>query len=446
MKLRINILALFVILCLGAFAQQTENDEQLSFTLQEAKAYAAKHSYSTQQAVMDEEIARKKVKETTAIGLPQVSASGQFQQYIDIPTQVIPNFLGDSPEYLEAKFGTEFNINGGISASQLLFDGSYLVGLKAAKVYREMASNQVVKSEQEIQKEVAYSYALVLVSERNIEILKGSKSNIDSMLFETEQLYKEGFTEEQNVDQLRLTASEITNQLNNAERQTEVARNLLKFQMGIEVAKTIELTNELEEVLTTAEQETLLTQTLDINTHIDYKIALTNEELQRLNMRNEKAGFLPKLSAFYNYQQSYMSDELDVTSDFWFPTNVWGINLEVPIFTSFQRRFKVQQTQIDYEKAQLQTEQASQSLQLGVLQAKADYNQALSSYEVKKGNYELAKKIFDKESIKFQEGVSSSLDFTQAQNQMLESQSNYLMAILTLVESKTNLDNALNNY
>lgn len=453
MKTRLTGLVALLFLWVGARSQSQET--QRSFTLEEARAYAVKHSYSTRQAAMDEEIAKKKVKETTAIGLPQVSASAEFQNFLDIPTQVIPNFINASmpnpdpnaPEFIEAQFGTDYNISAGVSASQLIFDGSYIVGLQASKAYKDLSIKQRIKTEQQIQNDVTNAYALVLVSEENVKVLQANLENLDTLLLETEQLYQEGFTEEESVDQLRLISSSIKNQVNNAKRQQIIARNMLKFQMGIPVADQIELKQSLNEILTVNSQENLLNSSLDINAHIDYQLALNNEALKGLTLKNNKAGFLPRLSAFYNYQQSYLNNEFDVSNgDYWFPTNLWGLKLEVPIFTSFMKVYQVQQATIELEKAELQTQQASEALQLGVLRAKADYDQALGNYTVKEGNYELATKIYKKEQIKYKEGVSSSMDFTQAQNQMLQEQANYLMSIYQLVETKTALDNALNNY
>ena len=453
--MRIKPTAFVALLFLWVGAQAQTKEESRIFSVEEAKAYAIEHSYSTRQAAMDEEIARKKVKETTAIGLPQISGSAEFQNFIEIPTQVIPNFINaglpqpdpNAPEFIEAQFGTDYNISAGITASQLIFDGSYLVGLQASKAFKDFSIKQRIKTEQQIQDEVTTAYAMVLVTEKNVEVLQQNKANIDTLLYETKQLYSEGFSDEESVDQLKIISSRLKNQVGNAQRQVIISRNMLKFQMGIPVAESIELKEDIMDLLTVAREDDVLNQALDINAHIDYQIALNNEALKSLSLRNDKAGFLPKLNAFYNYQQSYLANELELANgDTWFPTNVWGLSLNVPIFTSFRKTFQMQQSQIELEKAALQTEQASEALQLGLLRSKANYDQALGNFDVQKSNYDLATRIFNKEQIKYTEGVSSSLDFTQAQNQMLQEQANYLISIYQLIEAKTALNNALNNY
>ncbi len=458
-------LILMTLMLSATVTAQGQSADSLSFTLTEAQQYAVEHSYSSQQAKFDVKKAKQKVRETTAIGLPQVQAKAGFSQFFDIPTQVIPDFIspavlgtlieegvlppsaanGQEPGFVSAQFGTDYNVNAGLSVNQLLFDGSYIVGLQAAKAYNQLATNQAEKTNIQIKEDVSKAYALVVISRENLEVQQKNKRYLDSLLFETEQLYANGLSDEQNVDQLRLLVNEAEDQLNSGESMLEVAEQLIKFNMGIPIAQQIELKDDVDEILAASNEASLMNKAFDHNSHIDYKLALNNQQLQLLNMKNNKAGYLPKLSAFYNYEQNYLANDLNFESDFWFPTSVWGLSLNVPVFTSFMRRYQVQQAQVDYEKSVIQTTQAEQALSIGALRSKANYKQALNNLNIRKRNAALAQKIVNKEAIKYTEGVSTSLQFTQAQNQFLQSQSNYLMAILKLAETKAELDTALNN-
>lgn len=436
---------LFSFLLMAVFKLQAQT-ETLSFSLEEAKAYAVEHSYFTRQAVMDEEIAQKRVKETTGIGLPQISGSASFQDYITVPTMVLPAGTFGNPEPLETTFSQRYSATAGIAVSQILFDGSYIVGLQAAQVYRDLATNQRVKSEQDIKNDVTQAYAAVLVAQENIETLERNLELLKDTYEDTKAMYSEGFAEEQDADQLQILFSSTENTYENAKRYLVIAENLLKFQMGIEVASEVSLSDDLDMVVEYGKEKTLIAQQFSYSENIDFKIAKTNQDLQFLNLRNTKVSYLPRLNASFNYQQQHFSNSFSDINNYWYPATYWGLNLSVPIFSGGQRHFQVQQAKLEYEKASLQTEQASQNLIIQYNTAKADYIYTLSRYENTKNNLDLVQTIVEKETYKYQEGMSSSLNVANSQIQFLEIQSNYIQATLDLINAKSELDKILNNY
>ena len=437
-------ITLFSFLLFASIKMQAQADT-LGFTLEEAKAYAIEHSYFTRQAVMDEEMARKKVKETTGIGLPQVNGSANFQDYLTVPTMVIPAGSFNNEEPLETTFSQRYSATAGISVSQLLFDGSYFVGLQAAKVYKDLAVNQRIKSEQDIKNDITQAYASVLIARENIETLEKNLEFLKETSEDTKAMYAEGFAEEQDADQLQILYSSTENTYENAKRYLVIAENLLKFQMGIEVSSEVKLTDDLDQIIEYGQEKTLIAQQFSYSDNIDFKLAQTNEDLQFLNLRNTKVAYMPKLNASFNYQQQYFSDDLDFFTN-WYPATYWGLNLSVPIFSGGQRLFQVQQAKLEYEKASLQTEQASQNLIIEYTTAKAEYIYTLSRYENTKNNLDLVQSIVEKEIFKYQEGVSSSLNVANSQIQFLEIQSNYIQSTLELIKAKSELDRILNNF
>ena len=216
---------------------------QQSFTLKEAQDYAVENSYQTQSAHFDVEKAKKVIKETVAIGLPQVSGNFNFQNFLEIPTQVLPDFISPTviatliendllepgaapqgePQSIAAQFGTKYNVSGGIKVEQLIFDGSYIVGLQASRTYLQLSQNSLEKSEKQIKEAVMRAYTSVLIAEENYKIQQEAESSLSKTLTETTAFYENGFSEEQDVDQIRLLHVNALNSLKNAERQVELA-------------------------------------------------------------------------------------------------------------------------------------------------------------------------------------------------------------------------------
>ncbi len=422
-----------------SFAQ--ENSEALSFNLKEAQDYAVKNNYKNKKAILDIDIAKKKVWETTAIGLPQVNAEGKLQKYIDIPISLAPanSFNPNAPEgeLTELQFGVEYNNTVGISATQLIFDGSYIVGLQAAKTYKNLSISNQVKTEIELKEEVNQAYFTVLIAEENTAVLTKSLTAVETILKETQALYAEGLIDEQSVDQLTLTANELKTSVGIAAGQIDFARKLLKLQMGIDIANTITLTEDLdvfigETNLVANEEE------FNVSNHIDYSLVETNVRLMKLNVRKEKYSFMPSLNVFLSHQQQNMNNDFDAFSGGrWYPTTIIGASLNLPILTSGSRLAKMSQAKIELDKSMITAKEVEQGLVYQSQLAKSNYQTNYETYLNQKENMALAKKIYDKTIKKYKEGVATSLELSQTQNQYLTSEGGYIRSLLELLKAKS---------
>ncbi len=444
-----KLITMSLLTILFASAKGQDTASTFEFTLKQAQDYAVLNSYQTLAASKDVEKAQKKVWETIAIGLPQVAASGSYTYNIQLPVQLVPAeaFGGQPGTFEELVFGTKQSMNASVNVNQLIFDGSYIVGLQASKVYKQIAENDKVKSEVEIKDQVTQAYGGVLVAIKNRDILKENLSNIDKIVADNKALYENGFVSEQDYDQLKLLRSQTANAFNNAERQVQISKNMLKFSMGIEIAKTIELTEELTSIVNEVDAEGLLSADLNIENHIDYRIINNQEQASFLLMKQEKSAFLPRLSANYSFQENAFSEDFDFFSDApWFNAQLVSLNLSVPIFSSGMRLAKVQQARLEYEKVTIAKKQVTENLKMNLMTSRSDYTFALDQYNTEMDNIELANRIFSKEQVKYKEGISSSLELTQANNQLLSTQGDYLNSILQLISAKSKLDKALNNY
>lgn len=439
-----NLTIALFLSCTGLYAQEVPT----SFSLQEAQDYAVKNSYNIRLAETDVKMAVKQMNEVAAIGLPQVNGEVKFQNFIDIPTTLIPtssiNPMAPEGEFLEAKFGTNYNTSAGITGTQLIFDGAYIVGLKATKAFVGASQKGVEKSGIEVKNSVAEAYFGVLVAEESVKVLELSLTNLKKTLSETQQLYNVGFAAEQDVDQMALTLSTIENAVNRSVRQVELSYQLLKLHMGMPLEGEIMLKDKLEDIVGTLNYESLTTSNFNVEKHIDYQMLQSQQNLVKLNWRKEQVSVLPQFSAFISHQQSSMGDEFKFNK--WYPATLWGLNLNVPIFGSGLRMYKTQRVRLDYEKTVIQLSQAEQSLKLQANSSLLEFRTAYESYINERKNMELAEKIQNKTTVRYKEGVASSIELTQVQNQFLGTQGNYINAIFQLLNAKTKLDKAFNNY
>ncbi|MBE0663891.1 MAG: TolC family protein [Bacteroidales bacterium] len=425
-----------------------ENNEEnaMKLSLEQAKEYALEHSIKIKTAMADLEIAEKQIWEITSTGLPQLDASVGYQYYFNIPTSLVPaEFFGGEPgEFAEIQFGIEQNLNASATLSQLLFDGSYIVGLRAARIFKELANQNLKRSEIEIRSTVTESYLLVLLSRENLEIVQQNLGNMQQTLTETEQIFKAGFTDPINVDQLKLAVANMKNTIANLERQNTVTLNLLKFQLGFDISLPIELTDSLEGLFESIALEAESVAQFEIDNHIDLQIMRSQQTMDFMSMRREQSFMLPRLSASYTYQQMAMRNEFNFfkTNEPWFPTSFLAVNLDIPIFSSGNRSSRIQQAKLKLEKSELATAETAQMLKLQMQQARADFETAQEKYGNEKENLSLAQRILQRTTIMHREGLASSLELTQANDQFLMTQANFLNSIFELLNARNNIQKA----
>ena len=327
----------------------------------------------------------------------------------------------------------------GITASQLIFDGSYIVGLQASKTYKNLSISNQVKTEIELNEGVKQAYFTVLVAEENTAVLKKSKEAVDAILTETSALYNEGMVDEQSVDQLTLSVNKLATAVGIAQGQIKFARKLLNLQMGMDIAAELTLTEGLAIFIGEVQVKTE-EQVFNVENHIDYNLVETNMRLQKLNLRKEKYSFLPSINLFLTHEQQNMNNKFDAFSGGrWYPMTVLGAQLTLPILTSGSRLSKMSQAKIEYEKSEISAKEVEQGLMYQTQVAQSNYETNHETYLNQKANMALAKKIYDKTVMKYKEGVSSSLDLSQTQNQYLSAEGNYIKALLDLLKSKSEL-------
>ncbi len=433
-----------ILLTVFAFISLKAQD---TYTLQEAVDFALQNTSAIKNAELAIDAAKHKKWETTTIGLPQISASVDYQNFLEQPVSLIPAKLFEpmAPDdaFAEISFGTKQNMNASATLSQLLFDGSYLVGLQSAKVYLKISELAKVKTKQAIKEAVIDAYGNVLLAKEGVLIIENNLKLLDKTIHDTNEIYKNGFAEEQDVEQLQITRENLNNQLNKTKRLLVVGKNMLKIVMGIDIDKPITLTDDLEKLSTI--DLGLSTTDFNVENHIDYQISKNSVRAKELFVKLEKSKYLPQLVAFLNYGTKANSEQFNFlnSEQRWFASSLFGVSLNVPIFSSFKRNARVQQAKIALKQENNNLSQEAQKLKLAVENAKANYQYAMDNFNTSKKNLALAKRIEKKEQIKFFEGVSTSFNLTQAQNQLYSTQQDYLQAIVQIISTKAKLETAL---
>jgi len=422
--------------------------EPAAFSLKEARDYALQYNYDAQKSQLDLMAARKRIRETIGIGLPQINSSIGYTNNIELPTMIIPDFFGDPNEYIEIQFGTQHNANLNLQVQQLLFNGSYFVGLQASRIYEQLATEGLERTRLDVVETVSQTYYLILVSQESQRIIQGNIQNLEKTLYEIRERYKEGFVEETDADVIQISVTALKNSLQNLQKQTETAYQLLKFQMGIDLSEEVRLTNGLEDIISAQDIDKALAGSFYLADNVDYRLIQTQEGLAEMNLKNERAQYWPSVAAFYSLAWAAQRNSFNFF-DFdnrWYRSQAIGINLNIPLFKSGSQRARVQQASIALDQARKTTRQVSQGLLLEEAQAKNDLSSAFENYINMRDNMALAQKVYDKTLIKYQEGLASSTDLTQANDRFLSTQSSYIQAMAALLNAKNKLDRLHSDY
>jgi outer membrane protein TolC len=436
-------LHLFAFCLVWAFQVRAQEPSVYNFSLNEAIDYAQKHQNAILNAQIDENIAKNTVKQTIGIGLPQVSGSYSFQDYIDIPTVIIPaSFFGKpgDPD-IRAKFGTKYQSSVGADISQLLFDGSYIVGIQASKTYKELSVRNLKRTRIETAVGVTKAYYSVLVNNEQLTLIDANLVRLRKSLEDTEALFQNGLVEKIDVDRLSVLKNNLETERENVVRLLELNNNLLKFQMGMPIQ--MQLT--LKETISSLQMQpvTMVSDTVVYQNRIEYGLLQTRKKLNELDLKRYKSQFLPSAVAFGNVSRSFMSDDFSTIFSNNFPVTSVGLKVSLPIISGGQRLYHVRNAKLEVLKSENDIHDLKNAINLEVSMAQTKYTNGIQSLENQKRNMKLAKEVLDVSRIKYEQGVGSSLEVTTAETSSKEAENNYINALYDMLINKVNLDKAL---
>ena len=437
----------FIIFWLFA-ASLNAQENKYSFTLQEAIGFAIKNNRAIQNAERDVKIAVQTKRETTATGLPQINANIGYNNWLEQQVSLIPaEFFGGAPgQFAEVLFGTKQTMNSAVTVKQKLFDGSYLVALQAAKVFLEISKNSKEKTINEIGKIVAYSYGNVLLVEENLEIVNSNIALLEKNVWEVSKVYESGLIEEESLQQLQLTLSGLKSNQRYSKRLKDLAYQMFNNSLGLDLTAAVVLTNSLDELVVFYSPLTSSRSENEFEEVIDFKIAVNSVKSDELLLKLEKSKALPTLNAFVNGSYSGNSQRFSFTenSQKWFGASLFGVTLDIPIFSSFKRSASTQRARLNLEKSKSNLEDTTNKIKLEINTARSNYEFAVEDYEIKKKALDLSKNIATKNEIKFFEGLTTSFDLSQAQRQLYIAQQDYLQSMLNILLKGVDLESLIN--
>ena len=424
-------------------------------SLQECIEFALQNNENIKNAVLEKDIAEAQVKETIGLGLPQANLNAGMNYNYKVPTQLVdPNSFGiggdsssnqsgEQSEDLELQFGQSNDANLAFSVQQLIFDGSYFVGLRAARTFKELSSKELVKSKIDVVSAVSKAYYNVLISRQRMELMDKNFQRLDTLLRQTDALLKTGFAETSDFSRIKIQYNKLKVENEKVKRLFNLSERLLKYQMGMSLSTSINLSDDLSSI----QMDKMASDTSGFNYYqrIEYSQLQTNEALVNLDMENDRVQRLPKVYANFNYGSNTAGGSFgDVfDTDRWFGFGSVGLTISMPIFDGFIKRYKIQQKKIQIEQIQNSKVLLEKSIDLEIEQSLINLESSLKMLAAEKENLDLTEQVYNSASIKYKEGVGSSLELTEAETGLKEAQTNYFNAMYDAITYKIDLEKAL---
>ena len=428
MKFKHFILSIILFGICGTVFPQASNDKVLRLTLKEAQDYALQHNKTVWNAGLSVSEAQKKTWETISAGLPQVNATVSYQ-----------NMMGFKMSFAGMSIAMVPTSNFQATVSQLLFNGSYWVGIKMSKMGEEMTETARLQAELDVKQQTQSAYQTILIIEENMNLLEQNLENIKALAQKTEDMVRIGVAEQTDADRMKLQVTMMMNAIKSVERNTELAYNLLRFQLGVDADTEIVVTQTLDDLMAEKDAKETLASEFDPNSN--YNVQLMNKQIDLADMQISlaKAASLPTVAAFYSYTYKIAKSTFDMS-----PNNVIGLQASIPIFASGQRYVHTQQAKIQLEKAQNNRELITDQLLMQEKQLRFNLKNAIETLELQKEAIEVSQRVYESVTRKFQQGTASSLDVTTASTNLLQAQTSYTNAMMEVFAAQTALEKLLN--
>jgi outer membrane protein len=439
---------LLIMLCIGVglkgISQTQPAPQTYSFTIQDAVNYAYEHRDSVVNAALDVKSADYRVKEIIGQGFPQIDGTASIQDYLKIPTTLLPGEVFGAPagSFIPVKFGVKYSSNLGVTANQLLFDPSYIIGLQGRKTYKELYNRAYNRTKIDMNVAVTKAYYQLLVNLEQVKLLDANIAQLKQLQDQTVAQNKQGFVEKIDVDRIAVQYNNLVTTRENTLRLLALNYQVLKFQIGMPIEYNLTLQSVLADVKLDENVAEMSIDTAAYRNRAEYGLLETNLRLNRFDLKRVKAQFLPTLSANAAYTFSYQNNSFGDLYSTTFPSSYIGLTLKVPIFSGFQRVNRVKQSQITVLKAENSLAQAKNGLNLQAQSAKTAYFNGLQSLNNQKRSQELAREVLRVSKIKYQQGVGSSIEVTQAQTDLQNADNQYIQGLYDALVSKVDLDRA----
>jgi outer membrane protein len=412
------------------FHVQLKAQDVMELSLEQSIQYAIENNIAIRNAAVSQAESQMMLRETIANGLPQVSAKVDYQNFFDATASIGP---------MQFTFNPTSNLN--FTVGQLIFSGNYIVGIQMAMLYRDISEASQEKTTVEIRAQVMNAYFLILVAERSREILLQNSTNMEKLLVQMEAMLQAEMVNETDRDQIQIQLTNIQTGLNTAQRQIEMAYNMLRLLLGLNPDQSIKLTDTMVQIIDRMDFKNGLNRQFNISNNTDYKLMQLQTEISEKNMWMEKMSFLPSMSAFYSYTEKIKKPEFDMS-----PKQIIGFNISIPLFSSGSRYYSHQQSKLKLQIAQNQMMFISDQLLIQEKQLKYNLKTSMEQYDIQRQNIELARRVYENIYNRYQQGTVSSIELINASNSLLMAENNYVSALMQMFEAKTAIDKLYNEF
>ena len=439
---------LLLTLFLGLSGTPVAAQQVVTLSLSEAVDYALENNPATKNARLELLISKATIKETFARGLPQINGAYNLDYNPKIPVVFLPNQppFGDPSnpsDVIPARFGVSYSSGLGVTVSQMIFDGSFFVGLRASITLLELTNKDLKKAEIDVVENVKKAYFGVLVNQQRIRLAGANLSRIDTLLKETTALNEAGFVEKIDVSRVQVQRNNTFTQVQRSQTALEISKQILKLQMGIPIEYEVELVETLQDLSTKEALVQLLGE--EGSDRIEIEQVATQITLVGLDLKNNVSQYMPKINFIGNARRSGAGNELDrvFNKSNWFGSSLVGVSMSVPIFDGFSKAARIQKNRVQLTQLENQRSFLKESFNSELYAAKANLRNDLNILEVQEANLQLATEVYQIARIKYKEGIGSNLEVVNADAALIEAEINYLGALYDGLISKINLEKAL---
>ena len=443
-----KIIILFLVTMVSSSLLAQTRDSVFRFTVKQAIAFALENQKDVQNAKLDVEISKAQVKEILGIGLPQLKSSFDVKYFEELPTSLIPGefFGGDAGTFIPLKFGTKWNATGSISASQLIFDPTYLVGVKATKTLRELSNKNVNRTELETAVTVSKAYYNLMLLQERKKAIDANLTRIKKLFDDTKILYTNGFVEKLDLDRVTVAYNNMRSEIEKFDRLVSLANRVLKFQIGMEQSSTLEAIETID--ANSLKNMSVSLEKYDVSQRIEYSILETQKKLQQYNVKRYKVGYYPSLVAYGDLSTSAQRNKFDIfdSDKGWYATGLIGATLSLPLFDGFQKHNKIKQEKLNLRKLENEIDRFKEVMTIEVSNSRDALINSISDLNIQEQNLALSNDIYNTSKLKYDQGVGSNLEVLDAETSLKDSQANYFNALYEVVISKIDLDKATGKF
>ncbi len=447
MKYKWTSLVIALILPAGICFAQQKKDSIHHFSVQQSIAYALDHQGNVINAKYEVDKANAHVKEIIGIGLPQISGTGNIQDFLQIPTTLIPAqfFGGPAGTFEPIKFGTQYNTSGELDASQILFDGSYIVGLEAVKTYRELAQRSLQQTDIQTVSAVTKAYYTILVNHWKLQMVDADVQRLKALMDQSQAMYEKGFAEKIDWERIKVSYNNLKTQEKTIGKLVDLSYKLLKFQMGMPMADSLSLSDSLKTIPLSPDMEK--DTAFKPENRIEYALAQTNLMGQELLLRKDHYSYFPSVAAYASISRQALGDQFEIfsPSQVWYPTSLIGLKVSVPIFDGLQKQYRVQQDKIGVLEGLNTLNTLKLSIALDIANSSTSLENAIADLRNQQENMDLAQNVEHDAKIKYEAGTGSNIEVIDAETSLTEAETNYYNALFNTLVAKVDYEQAKGN-